>query len=918
MGDEHFQLLTNLVVLKDPTTMSFDECVSVLMDHYQPPELKKLSLNCAFDTHLPSALRDQFILGLHSDVIKRRLFLQPDMTFEKAVQLAQQMEAADQEMTAWRPTVEEAPADQSPATVHQTQGSVQRRVKQKQRAPAPTGRYKKSGCHRCSKLDYWASGYPHKNDRCRLCGPMLLHVEMNKVPVTMDLDTGAPCMYGTGQKLRTLGSCRVEMQLNGHKEKVDVFVIQAPGYPCLFGRDLLEKFLVDWKALKTMATTTTTTIKPLAINALSLTEVKGKFLKLGRATTTKAHLELRPDARAKFMKPRSVPFALKAKIENDLQRVVDMDVLQPITRSEWASLIVPVLKSDGQSGYAADWYPLLSNKDFFASLSGGTVFSRLDLSDAHLKIEMNETAKKCLVINTHKGLFQYNRLPFGVSCAPALFQHTMEPIMAGLEDMNCYLDDITVFGSSEKEHDERLFNLLKRLYAECFRLEASKHRSHQMLQRYVVCLGWLTTITSIVSPLYALLHENVVWSWKTACGKVWKALRTAFISLYVLMHYNSELPVRLECNACGYGIGAALSHVLPHGSHHPIAFASKTLSKAEKNYSQIERKALAPVFGVQKFHRYLFRRKFTLVTDYKPPTEHHANADYLSRNPIHVIKDECLQDATATAVVSIAFLEQDNIWWPRLDEDVELLAKTCTTCEVNQADPKRSLRLHMDFCGPMFNRIWLVVIEAMTKLPEVLCFKNYPTAGMLVEALQAIFTRFVYPEEIVTDNGSSFTSALFSHFCSSFGIRKRLMVPYHQATNGEAERFVRTFNEAMKKCSQLRQLHQEVQRFFLMYRTAQHLRTYVSLSELLMPRKIRTQWDLLKPVTVKKEKTTGKKVAHQRNESYRLHDKEEKVSADQLTLPSDHNTVPSSHTNIPLSFGPLSFTTKPSGSKEIQ
>ncbi|KAL1240253.1 Uncharacterized protein TSPI_07277 [Trichinella spiralis] len=204
---------------------------------------------------------------------------------------------------------------------------------------------------------------------------MLLHVEMNKVPVTMDLDTGAPCsiieeetwmmlrrptlrltvvtlqVYGTGQKLRTLCSSRVEMQLNGHKEKVDVFVIQAPGYPCLFGRDLLEKFLVDWKALKTMATTTTT-IKPLAINALSLTEVKGKFLKLGRATTAKAHLELRPDARSKFMKPRSVPFALTAKIENDLQRLVDMSVLQPITRSEWASLIVPVLKSDGQSGYA--------------------------------------------------------------------------------------------------------------------------------------------------------------------------------------------------------------------------------------------------------------------------------------------------------------------------------------------------------------------------------------------------------------------------------------------------------------------------------------------------------------------------------------------------------------------------------------
>ncbi|KRY46384.1 Transposon Tf2-6 polyprotein [Trichinella britovi] len=465
----------------------------------------------------------------------------------------------------------------------------------------------------------------------------------------MDLDTKAPCsiieeetwmmlrrptlrltvvtlqVYGTCQKLRTLGSCRLEMQLNVHKEKVDVFVIQAPGYP-----------------------------------------------------------------------------SLKAKIENDLQRLVDMGVLQPITRSEWASLI-------------ADWYPLPSNKDFFAILSGGTVFSRLDLPNAYLKIEMEETAKKCT-------------------------KHTMERITAGLEGMNCYLDDITVFGSSTKEHDERLFNLLKRLYAECFRLKASKHRSHQMLQRNVVCLGWLTTITSIVFPLYALLHENVAWSWKTACDKAWKALRTALISLDVLMHYNSELPVRLECDACGYGIGAALSHVLPHGSHHPIAFASKTLSKAEKNYSQIERKALAPVFGVQKFHRYLFRRTFILVTDYKPllldfGLKGHITSVSASRLHRWMLPPRQLCPLLSWTTKEVREQTRQDmamsyIWWPRLDEDVELLAKTCTTCEVNQADPERSLvhpwaipekpwqRLHMDFCGPMFNRIWLVVIDAMTKWPE--------------------------------------------------------------------------------------------------------------------------------------------------------------------------------------------------------
>lgn len=119
-------------------------------------------------------------------------------------------------------------------------------------------------------------------------------------------------------------------------------------------------------------------------------------------------------------------------------------------------------------------------------------------------------------------------------------------------------------------------------------------------------------------------------------------------------------------------------HKMPDGSQRPIAYASKTLSNAERSYSQIEREALSLLFGVRKFHQFLFGRKFTLVTDHKPllvvlgpkghiqtvsasrlhrwateflaydfelqfrPTEAHANADFLSRNPLSVVDDFCL------------------------------------------------------------------------------------------------------------------------------------------------------------------------------------------------------------------------------------------------------------------------------------
>ena len=85
----------------------------------------------------------------------------------------------------------------------------------------------------------------------------------------------------------------------------------------------------------------------------------------------------------------------------------------------------------------------------------------------------------------------------------------------------------------------------------------------------------------------------------------------------VLVHFDSTKLIKLAYDASSYGLGAVLFHVFDDGEH-PVAFASQTLSEAEKNYSQIEKEAVALIFGVKKFLKYLFGRRFTLVTDHKP------------------------------------------------------------------------------------------------------------------------------------------------------------------------------------------------------------------------------------------------------------------------------------------------------------
>ena len=96
--------------------------------------------------------------------------------------------------------------------------------------------------------------------------------------------------------------------------------------------------------------------------------------------------------------------------------------------------------------------------------------------------------------------------------------------------------------------------------------------------------------------------------------------RTSYYSIQsgFLTHYDLSRPVKLKCDASPYGIGACLSHEFEDGSERPVAFASRTLSSAEKSYAQIEREALAITFGVRHFHKFLIGQRFTLVTDHKP------------------------------------------------------------------------------------------------------------------------------------------------------------------------------------------------------------------------------------------------------------------------------------------------------------
>lgn len=129
---------------------------------------------------------------------------------------------------------------------------------------------------------------------------------------------------------------------------------------------------------------------------------------------------------------------------------------------------------------------------------------------------------------------------------------------------------------------------------------------------------FIRNTSNVLAPLHDLLKKDIKFVWTKACSEAFNKAKENLVSDKVLVHYNLDLPVVLSCDASEFGLGAVLAHRFPDGTEKPINYASRTLTKAEKNYSTIHKEALAVVWGVTKFYQYLKGRQFIIRTDHKP------------------------------------------------------------------------------------------------------------------------------------------------------------------------------------------------------------------------------------------------------------------------------------------------------------
>lgn len=384
-------------------------------------------------------------------------------------------------------------------------------------------------------------------------------------------------------------------------------------------------------------------------------------------------IHLHRDAQPKVFKPRPVPFATRSAADAEINRLVNDGIIEPVdpavTPIEWASPVVYVPKPNGQVRLCADFKPTINQhmivephplprfEEIVSTLQGFKEFSVIDLKDAFLQLELDDRSKNYTIIATHRGYYRYNRLPFGASSSPSLFQHYMDKLLSGIDGVACMMDDIITGGQTREEHLHRLRQIFNRFRQVGLRTQMAKlrllqpeikylgHRIDQdaihptadrieaivkqpsptnvhELRSFLDQVGYLSrfipNLHSTCVPLHRLLKKGVQWLWTKKDEEIVKALKASISAEMTLVHYDPSIPVILTTDASEKGVGAILLHKFPNGNERPIAAASRTLTPAQRRYSPIDREAMAIMFGVGKFHQYLYGRKFILRTDHKP------------------------------------------------------------------------------------------------------------------------------------------------------------------------------------------------------------------------------------------------------------------------------------------------------------
>lgn len=464
--------------------------------------------------------------------------------------------------------------------------------------------------------------------------------------------------YGSKEPLKLKGKFTTNVSVAGnHSVQAEFYVMDGKG-PALLGRHTAEKLGV----LKIQVPTQT-------IGSVKVEEYAKCFDGIGKLDGYQLHLYIDQDVSPVAQNMYRVPYSLRDKVSAKLDELESMDIIERVEGpSEWVSPVIVVPKPNGDIRLCVDMrqanraikrerHPIPTVDEVLYQMNGSTVFSKLDMKYGYHQIELDDESKEITTFVTHKGLYRYKRLMFGINAAPEKYQHVVSQVLSGCEGVANISDDIVVYGRTREEHDKRLDRVLRRLSEKNLTLnkekctfgadeitfmghtltrngvqptndrikalkEAGKPKNAAEVRSFLGLVNfsarYIPNLATVAEPLRRLVRKNEPFIWGPEQEESFTRLTECLTKGDALGYFKLDAEkTQLVTDASNVGLGAVLLQTY-NGETRTISYASRTLTDAEKRYSTTEKEALAVVWACQKFHTYLYGVEFQLITDHKP------------------------------------------------------------------------------------------------------------------------------------------------------------------------------------------------------------------------------------------------------------------------------------------------------------
>ena len=432
------------------------------------------------------------------------------------------------------------------------------------------------------------------------------------------------------------------------------------------------------EAVQMNVASTNSPIKPsLSITDLPLTQEKVEstyadvFQGLGKFPGEPYKLRLKPDAVPAKHRPRKVPVHLQEAFHEEVERLVKIDVLEPVTEpTEWVNSFVVVEKvidssnahsphhsikksirlcidpKDLNEALEREPYYSRSVDELISMFAGAKVFTIVDMDKGYWQVVLHPDSRKYTCMAFDIGRYQFKRLPMGSKVASDIFQRMLDSVYIGLPGVTGIADDMVIFGRNEEEHDRNLILFLEATRKNGLVLNKRKlqfkkeevsffgHRwnstektesilrmefppDKETMHSFLGLVNFLNRYTprlaELCSPLRKLILKDSHYSPGDPEHAAFSAIKAEFKKKIILPYFDRNKQTILQTDASKKGFGAVILQ-----EEQPIYYASRALTSAEKNYQNLEREAQAAVWGMEKFHYFLYGRKFILQTDQKP------------------------------------------------------------------------------------------------------------------------------------------------------------------------------------------------------------------------------------------------------------------------------------------------------------